>query len=75
MFSTCLRRSSSGRFTDNDYEFLVEVDSAVYEEKAAKEAGATDITTSNEENNPMCRINIGLGFVPRPDWVMYEKLL
>jgi GNAT superfamily N-acetyltransferase len=40
-----------------------------------KSRGVARIKTSNEENNPMYRINLGLGFVPRPDWVMYERRL
>jgi GNAT superfamily N-acetyltransferase len=43
--------------------------------QAAKTAGATEITTTNETNNPMYRINLGLGFMPEPDWVLYEKTL
>ena len=40
-----------------------------------KARGIVRISTSNEENNPMYPINLGLGFVPRPDWVMYERRL
>ena len=40
-----------------------------------KSRGVLRIDTNNEENNPMYRINLGLGFVPRPDWVMYELQL
>ncbi|MDJ0663332.1 MAG: GNAT family N-acetyltransferase [Acidimicrobiia bacterium] len=40
-----------------------------------KDRGIVRIDTANEENNPMYRINLGLGFVPRPDWVMYERKL
>lgn len=41
----------------------------------AKRAGIKRIATSNEENNPMFTINVGLGFEPQPDWVMYERRL
>ena len=42
---------------------------------AAQDRGVMRIDTSNEENNPMYRINIGLGFARRPDWVMYKHRL
>lgn len=43
--------------------------------EAAKATGAAEITTTNETNNPMYRINLGLGFIPEPDWVLYERPL
>jgi GNAT superfamily N-acetyltransferase len=42
---------------------------------AVKICGAARISTANEQNNPMYQINVGLGFEPRPDWVMYERRL
>ncbi len=42
---------------------------------AAKQTGAAIIATGNEANNPMYAINLGLGFVPGSDWVMYEKAM
>lgn len=41
----------------------------------AKRAGIRRIATTNEENNPMFAINVGLGFEVRPDWVMFELKL
>jgi GNAT superfamily N-acetyltransferase len=41
----------------------------------AQTTQATSMSTGNEANNPMYTINLGLGFVPEPDWVMFEKAL
>lgn len=41
----------------------------------ARQIGASLITTSNEENNPMYHLNLALGFTPRPGWVTFEKSL
>ncbi len=38
-----------------------------------KEAGGSEISTSNEENNPMYGINMMLGFEPRPAVVTYQR--
>jgi GNAT superfamily N-acetyltransferase len=39
----------------------------------AQQHGYRYITTDNEENNPMYRLNLQLGFEPLPAWVYYEK--
>ncbi|GIV01413.1 MAG: phosphinothricin acetyltransferase [Fimbriimonadales bacterium] len=41
----------------------------------AIERGAEVIVTDNEESNPMFQINLTFGFVPKPAWATYEKLL
>jgi mycothiol synthase len=41
----------------------------------ARAAGATRVTASNEETNPMYQLNLKLGFQPRPAWVFYQKRL
>lgn len=33
------------------------------------------VNTENEENNPMYRINVKLGFVKQPDWLCYRKTI
>lgn len=43
--------------------------------RVLKGRGVTRVDTTNEESNPMYRINQRLGFAPRPDWVMYERRL
>lgn len=43
--------------------------------KYAKRAGAEDIDTDNEENNPMLQLNIQLGFKPQPAFVEYVNQL
>lgn len=39
----------------------------------AKAHGATTITTLNEENNPMLKLNLQLGFEQLPAWVYFLK--
>jgi mycothiol synthase len=39
----------------------------------AQQHGYRYIYTDNEENNPMYRLNLQLGFEPLPAWVYYEK--
>ena len=39
----------------------------------ARAMGCALMKTSNEENNPMYGINLGLGFESAPAWVEYEK--
>lgn len=41
----------------------------------AQQNGFTTIYTNNEENNPMFRLNLDLGFQPLPAWAYYEKTL
>lgn len=41
----------------------------------ARRAGAEDIDTDNEENNPMFQLNLQLGFQPQPAFVDYAKEL
>lgn len=41
----------------------------------AKQAGGTQITCDNEENNPMLQLNYDLGFKPYWVWHSYSKLL
>ena len=37
------------------------------------EKGVTEIRTDNEENNPMYKINVALGFTPEPYCLEYQK--
>jgi GNAT superfamily N-acetyltransferase len=37
--------------------------------------GMKTIVTFNEEGNPMYELNLSLGFVAKPAWVVYKKLL
>jgi len=39
----------------------------------AQEQGYAYIYTDNEEDNPMYKLNLLLGFEPLPAWVYYEK--
>lgn len=41
----------------------------------ARVRGIRRIHTSNEEHNPMYRLNLGLGFAPGPAWLRFEKRL
>jgi mycothiol synthase len=41
----------------------------------ARQIGAKRIVVFNEESNPMVRLNLQLGFWPKPAWVIYEKEL
>jgi GNAT superfamily N-acetyltransferase len=41
--------------------------------KFAKDYGAEQIETDNEENNPMYQLNLRLGYVPAPAWMDFEK--
>lgn len=41
----------------------------------AKQYGAEEIDTDNEENNPMFQLNIQLGFRPQPAFLDFEKQL
>jgi len=41
----------------------------------AQTHGYRYIYTNNEENNPMYKLNLQLGFDPLPAWVYYEKRL
>lgn len=41
----------------------------------AKEYGAHELNTDNEENNPMFQLNLQLGFKPQPAFVEYRKEL
>ena len=35
--------------------------------------GVTDVRTDNEENNPMYKINVALGFTPEPYCYDYQR--
>lgn len=39
----------------------------------ARQRGARYIETDNEENNPMYRLNLQLGFEPQPAWLVYRR--
>lgn len=39
----------------------------------ARRRGAKTIETGNDEDNPMFRLNLELGFRPRPAWLAFEK--
>lgn len=39
----------------------------------AREMGKQEIETDNEENNPMYRLNMELGFVTQPAWLTYHN--
>lgn len=41
----------------------------------AQEQGLAAVETDNEENNPMYRLNLALGFKPQPAWLAYRKIL
>lgn len=41
----------------------------------AQQQGYQGIKTGNEENNPMLKINLMLGFVPQPAWLDFQKVL
>lgn len=41
----------------------------------AKDYGAKYILTGNEENNPMYKLNLHLGFEPQPAWLSFEKVI
>jgi mycothiol synthase len=41
----------------------------------ARDYGATIVETDNEENNPMFALNLELGFVARPAWLSFRKVL
>lgn len=41
----------------------------------AQRAGVRVLDTENEESNPMYRLNLALGFVPRPAWLVYRRTL
>ncbi len=43
--------------------------------KYAQRYGAETIETENEENNPMYRLNVALGFRPLPAWLSFRKEL
>jgi GNAT superfamily N-acetyltransferase len=43
--------------------------------EVAQRTRADTMSTGNEEHNPMYSINVDLGFVPEPDWVMYQREL
>ena len=48
---------------------MLKVKSASY----AQTHGYRYIYTDNEENNPMYKLNLQLGFDPLPAWVYFEK--
>ncbi len=41
----------------------------------AKDRGVKEFETGNEENNPLFKINMKLGFKPEPAWQDWEKVL
>ena len=41
----------------------------------ARQIGASTIQTDNQENNPMYRLNLQLGFEPQPAWLDFQKEL
>lgn len=41
----------------------------------ARDRGVTIVETDNEENNPMFGLNLELGFVARPAWLDFRKVL
>jgi GNAT superfamily N-acetyltransferase len=43
--------------------------------KFAQERGAREVSTDNEENNPMYDLNVRLGFRPTPAWLIFSKEL
>jgi GNAT superfamily N-acetyltransferase len=43
--------------------------------KVAKEHGFKYVDTDNEEKNPMYDLNVQLGFKPKPQWIIFKKML
>jgi GNAT superfamily N-acetyltransferase len=43
--------------------------------KIARDRGFRNVDTDNEENNPMYDLNVELGFKPRPQWIIFKKML
>jgi GNAT superfamily N-acetyltransferase len=41
----------------------------------AQDRGAREVSTDNEENNPMYDLNVRLGFRPTPAWLVFQKEL
>jgi len=39
----------------------------------ARDRGAREVSTDNEENNPMYDLNVRLGFRPTPAWLIFQK--
>lgn len=43
--------------------------------EVARDLGYRRIATDNEEKNPMYRLNVALGFRPKPGWIHFKKIL